>query len=36
MMTLQAVVVTVAGLDRAEVEGWIAQDLVHPAQDGEA
>ena len=32
MMTLDAVVVVVAGLDRREVEGWIAQDLVRPAQ----
>jgi len=36
MMTWEAVVVTVAGLDRGEVEGWIAQDLVRPAQqDGD-
>ena len=36
MMTWAAVVVTVAGLDRGEVEGWIAQDLVRPAQqDGD-
>ncbi len=35
MITLDAVVV-VAGLDRAEVEGWIAQDLVRPAQEGGA
>ena len=36
MMTWETVVVTVAGLDRGEVEGWIAQDLVRPAQqDGD-
>ena len=36
MMTWDAVVVTVAGLDRGEVEGWIAQDLLRPAQqDGD-
>lgn len=36
MITLDAVVVMVAGLDRMEVEGWIAQDLVRPAQEGGA
>ena len=36
MMTLEAVVVTVAGLDRAEVEGWIAQHLLRPTRDGGA
>lgn len=36
MITLDAVVVVVAGLDRAEVEDWIAQDLVRPAQEGGA
>lgn len=36
MITWDAVVVTVAGLDRAEVEDWIAQDLLRPArQDGD-
>ena len=36
MMTWETVVVTIAGLDRGEVEGWIAQDLVRPAQqDGD-
>jgi chaperone modulatory protein CbpM len=36
MMTWEAVVVTVAGLDRGEVESWIAQDLIRPAQgDGD-
>ncbi len=36
MMRWETVIVTVAGLDRQEVEGWIAQDLVRPAQqDGD-
>ena len=35
MMTLDGVVLVVAGLDRAEVEHWIAQDLVRPARQDE-
>jgi chaperone modulatory protein CbpM len=30
MITIDAVVVTVAGLDRAEIEHWIAEDWVRP------
>ena len=30
MMTLEAVIVTIGGLDRAEVEHWIAQDWIRP------
>lgn len=36
MITIDMLVVTVAGLDRADVEHWIAQDLVRPAGQGGA
>jgi len=31
MITIDTLIVTIAGLDRAEVEHWIAQDWVRPA-----
>ena len=36
MMTWEAVVVTIPGLDRKEVEAWIVQDLLRPTRDGGA
>jgi chaperone modulatory protein CbpM len=30
MITLDAVIVSIAGLERADVEHWISQDLVRP------
>ena len=36
MMTWEAVLVILPGLDRAEVEAWVAQDLLRPAGDGGA
>ena len=36
MITIETLVVEVSGLDRAEVEHWIAQDLVRPAGQGGA
>lgn len=30
MITIETLVVTISGLDRAEVEHWIAQDWVRP------
>lgn len=35
MKTWDAVVLIVAGLDRDEVEHWVAQDLVRPARHGD-
>jgi len=33
MITIDTLIVTVAGLDRREVEHWIAQDWLRPAGD---
>jgi chaperone modulatory protein CbpM len=34
MISIDTLVVTISGLDRAEVEHWIAQDLLRPAGQG--